>query len=302
MNTLTAMATYVEVARAGSFSAAARQLGVSTTAVSRHVADLEHMLGVTLLRRSTRSVSPTEAGSQYLPRAAAALEEINRLNLEIADTGEEPQGQLRITTPPTVGHTSIALLAVEFAETYPKVSLELEITQRVVDLVAEGFDAAIRYGQLKSSSLISHRIIELRYQLFASPEYLKRAGTPTRPEDVSNHDCIGWFGSANPNDWIFLKDGRSISVPIRCRLQVTDLEAQRTAALRGLGLATLPCLSVQDDLKEGRLVPLLTDHELHKSILSLVRPGTPFMPTKLRVFIDFITAALRRGSVPGSNG
>lgn len=297
MNTLNAMTTFVEVARAGSFSAAARQLGVSTTAVSRHVADLEQMLGVTLLRRSTRNVSPTEAGSQYLPRAAAALEEINRLNLEIADSGQEPQGHLRITAPPSVGHASIALLAVEFAEAYPKVTVELEIAQRLVDLVAEGFDAAIRSGPLESSSLISHRIIETRYQLYASPDYLKRRGTPKSPEDVSNHDCIGWIGTARPNDWFFIHDGKTISVPIRCRLQVTDLEAQRAAALRGLGLATLPCLSVQDDLKEGRLVALLPDHEMDNSVLSLVRPRTPFMPTKLRVFIDFITAALRRGPV-----
>ncbi len=290
------MSVFVEVAKAGSFSTAARRLGISTTAVSRHVADLEQMLEVTLLRRTTRSVSPTEAGARYLPQAAAALDEIERINTEIADSDQVPRGTLRVTAPPALGHASIASLAVDFVEAYPQVNLELELTERVVDLVAEGFDVAIRSGPLPSSSLISHRIIETRYQLFASPDYLQRRGTPQSPGDVVKHDCIHWQGPASNREWTFTRKGKTIAVPIRCRLLLTDVAAQRKAAIRSLGLTSLPVVSVADDVKAGRLVAVLPKFEMYHTALSLVRPPTPFVPVKLRVFIDFITAALRRSS------
>ncbi len=296
MNTIGAMTTFVEVARAGSFSAAARNLGVSTTAVSRHVAELEHTLGVTLLRRTTRSVSPTEAGTRYLPKAAAALEEIERVNDEIAQSDQELRGSLRVTAPPAIGHDSIALIAVDFIEAYPEICLELELTERIVDLVGEGFDAAIRSGPLPSSSLISHRIIDTRYQLYASPDYLRRRGTPEKPQDVAHHDCIHWYCSPDNRMWTFSGGGKAVSVPIKSRLLVTDLGAQREAVLRGLGVATLPVSSIANDVEAGRLVAVLPEFDIYHTALSLVRPQTPFVPARLRVFIDFITDALRRNA------
>ena len=293
MNPHTSMTVFVEVARAGGFSAAAQKLKMSTTAVSRHVADLERMLGVTLLRRTTRHVSPTEVGARYLPRAEAILEEIEQLNAEISAIDSSPRGKLKITAPPAVGNEVIAPLAVDFVETYPDIDLEIDLTERLVDLVAEGFDAAIRAGPLESSSMIAHRIVELRYLLCASPSYLKQRGVPERPADIANHDCIYWRVVAGGGAWSFLKDGEPVSVPVRSRLLVSNFAAQREAALRGLGLAILPLLSVREDLEAGRLVSVLPDYQAHHGVLSLVRPPTPFEPPKLRVFIDFITAALR---------
>lgn len=287
------MTVLVEVARAGSFSAAAHKLNMSTTAASRHVADLERMLGVTLLRRTTRHVSPTEVGARYLPRAHAILEEIEQLNAEISAVDPTPRGKLKITAPPAVGNEVIAPLAVDFVEAYPEIELEIDLSERLVDLVAEGFDAAIRAGLLESSSMIAHRLVELRYLICASPSYLERRGTPTRPNDIANHDCIYWRLATGGGTWSLVKDGERVMVPIRGRLLISNFAGQRAATLRGLGLAILPLLSVREDLEVGRLVSVLPDYEVYRGVLSLVRPPTPFEPPKLRAFIDFITAALR---------
>jgi DNA-binding transcriptional LysR family regulator len=287
------MTTFVEVARAGSFSAAAHKLSMSTTAVSRHVAELERMLGVTLLRRTTRRVSPTEAGARYLPRAHAILEEIEQLNAEIGAVDPTPRGKLKITAPPAVGNEVIAPLAVDFVEAYPEIELEIDLSERLVDLVAEGFDAAIRAGPLASSSMIAHRIVELRYLICASPSYLERRGFPQRPDDIGDHACIHWRVAGGGSAWSFVKNGERVTVPTKVRLLISNFAAQREAALRGVGLAILPLLAVREDLEAGRLVPVLPDYEVHRGELSLVRPPTPFEPPKLRAFIDFITAALR---------
>jgi DNA-binding transcriptional LysR family regulator len=293
MNSHVSMTTFVEVTRAGSFAAAARNLNMSTTAVSRHVADLERMLGVTLLRRTTRRLSPTEAGARYLPRAVAILDEIERLNAEISAVDATPRGKLKITAPPAVGNEVIAPLAVDFIEAYPEIELEIELTERLVDLVAEGFDAAIRAGPLESSSMIAHRIVEMRYLICASPSYLARRGVPKRPDEIGEHDCIYWRAASESRAWNLVKDGARVPVPIRGRLLMSNFAAGREAAVRGLGLAILPVLTVRDDLEAGRLIPVLPDYQAYHGILSLVRPPTPFEPPKLRAFIDFITPALR---------
>ena len=298
MNPLTSMTVFVEVARRGGFSAAARSLHLSTTAASRHVGELERMLGVTLLRRTTRQVSLTEAGSRYLPRAAAILEEIERLHDEISATDAAPSGKLRVTAPPALGHDWIAPLAVEFAERHPAIQLEMEFTERVVDLVAEGFDAAIRAGPLPDSSMIAHRILEIRYVLCASRRYLEERGRPERPEDLPKHECIHWRGSADGETWIFLKDDRRVAVPIRARLLISNFAAEREAALRDLGLAILPLLDVRDDLEAGRLEHVLPGWEVPPGQLSLLRPPTAFEPPKLRAFNDFITHRLRERTRP----
>jgi DNA-binding transcriptional LysR family regulator len=210
-----------------------------------------------------------------------------------APIGSTPRGKLRITAPPAIGNEIITPLAVDFVEAYPDVELEIDLTERLVDLVAEGFDAAIRAGPLESSSMIAHRIVQMRYVICASPSYLERRGVPMRPHDIGDHDSIYWRAAAGGGTWSFAKDGERVSVPIRGRLLISNFAAQREAALRGLGLAILPLLSVREDLEVGRLVAVLPDYEVHHGVLSLVRPRTPFEPPKLRVFIDFMTAALR---------
>ncbi len=293
MNLHTAMSVFVEVAKAGGFAEAARKLGISTTAVSRHVADLESELGVSLLRRTTRHVSLTDAGARYLPRAAAVLEEVASLNAEISSSDAAPRGRLRITAPPAIGNDWIAELAVDFVEAYPEIELELDLTERIVDLVEEGYDAAIRSGDLPDSSLIAHRIVEIRYVLCASPAYLAEHGTPKTPDDLAAHRSVYWCGGSSSSKWPLSHNGTRIGAPMHPRLQVSHFASLQESARRGLGLAVLPLITVHEDLEAGRLVHVLPDCEADHGMLSLVRPPTPFEPPKLRVFIDFITAALR---------
>ncbi|WP_209426140.1 LysR family transcriptional regulator [Pararhodobacter sp. SW119] len=296
MRDLQSITTFAAVARAGSFAEAARRLRISTTAASRHVADLEQALGVQLLQRTTRSVSLTEAGARYLPRAEAILGELDALHAETAAADQTPRGTLRIAAPPGIGHDWIVPLVTDFLADNPAISLDLDLSERLVDLVAEGYDAAIRSGALASSSLIAHRIIEIRYRLCASPAYLDRCGTPETPSQLVDHACLFWCSSgAGPvAEWTFLQSGSSETVPVNCRLRIGSLPALRHAALLGLGLAILPERDVTTDLAEGRLVHVLPDWEIPPESLSLVRPAGAFEPARLRLFIDFITAALRR--------
>ncbi len=293
---LQSITTFIAVGRAQSFAEAARRLRLSTTAVSRHVAELEQALGVTLLHRTTRSVTMTEAGARYLPRAEAIMQELDNLNAEIGASDRIPRGNLRISAPPGIGHDWIVPLVTDFLIVHPQIDLELDLSERMVDLVGEGFDAAIRSGPLPSSSLIAHRIIEMRYRLCASPGYLDSHGVPASPGDLVNHDCLFWSTStiADVAAWTFRRDGVSQTVPIRCRLRIGNLPALCRAALAGLGLTMLPELDVQEDLSAGRLVSLLPDYEIPSGVVSLVRPPAPFEPTRLRAFVDFITSALRR--------
>ena len=293
---LQSITTFIAVGRAQSFAEAARRLRLSTTAVSRHVAELEQALGVALLHRTTRSVNMTEAGARYLPRAEAIMQELDNLNAEIGASDRIPRGNLRISAPPGIGHDWIVPLVTDFLIVHPQIDLELDLSERMVDLVGEGFDAAIRSGPLPSSSLIAHRIIEMRYRLCASPGYLESNGVPASPRDLVNHDCLFWSTStiADVAAWTFRRDGVSQTVPIRCRLRIGNLPALCRAALAGLGLTMLPELDVQEDLSAGRLVSLLPDYEIPSGVVSLVRPPAPFEPTRLRAFVDFITSALRR--------
>jgi DNA-binding transcriptional LysR family regulator len=292
---LQSITTFIAVARAQSFAEAARRLRLSTTAVSRHVAELEQALGTTLLRRTTRSVTLTEAGARYLPRAEAVLQELDSLNAEIGASDRVPRGRLRISAPPGIGHDWIVPLVTDFLIAYPQIDLELDLSERMVDLVAEGFDAAIRSGPLPSSSLIAHRIIEMRYLLCASPDYLDRHGVPASPADLVSHDCLFWSTSAITDvaAWTFVRGGHTQTEPVHCRLRIGNLPALRRAAIAGLGLTMLPQLDVQEDISAGRLVRLLPDYEISSDVLSLVRPPTPFEPARVRTFVDYVTTTLR---------
>lgn len=296
MRSIQAITTFIAVAQAQSFAGAARQLGLSTTAISRHVADLEQALGVALLRRTTRIVTLTEAGSRYLPRAQFIIAELDDLHREVARSDQAPKGTLRVTAPPGIGNGWIGPLVTDFLMTYPDIDLELDLSERVVDLLGEGFDAAIRAGDLPSSSLIAHRIITIDYRLCASPSYLREYGAPAMVSELKDHACLFWnTGSmAASAHWTLQSDAGMETVPVRCRLRVGNLPALRHAALSGLGLAILPSLDVRDDLAAGRLIEVMPSHQVPADTLSLVRPPAAFVPAKLRAFMDFVTAALRQ--------
>ncbi len=295
MDRFTALRVLVTVAEERGFAAAARKLGLSTSAVSRHVADLEGRLGVPLLRRTTRRIDLTEAGVRFLPRAAGLLTDLDALESEVSDLASRPRGLLRITSAPQFGEQFVSPVAAAFARAYPDVRVELDLSERVVDLVGEGVDLAVRAGRLAASSLRRRSLAEPRYIICASPEYLRRNPPPETPADLRRHDCvIGHVGGAYPT-WNFVDpDGRVASMPIRGRFAAASAHAQREAMLAGVGIAMfLPAL-IEEDLQSGRAVQLLTDYRLDRNTISLVWPPADPTPPKLRVFIDFLVGALHK--------
>lgn len=294
MNTLSAMSVFVAVAEQGGFAPAARILGMSPTAVSRHVQELERALGAQLLRRTTRRLSLTEAGERYLPTARRVLTEVRELHEEIASLNETPRGRLRVTATPGFGEYFLAPLAARFAAAYPELSLEMDFVERVVDLVAEGYDAGVRSGDLRDSTLRSKRLTEMRYVTCASPAYLERFGAPERPEDLTRHACVHWRWRSGAIVWRFIDGDEIISVPVTGRFIVSSYTAEREGALAGLGIALLPPFQIEEDARAGRLVKVLEAFEPVPERISIVWPAAATMPRKLRVFIDYMTEEITR--------
>lgn len=298
MDQLTAMRVFTAVAEEGGFAPAARRLGLSSSAVSRHIADLEQHLAIELIRRTTRRLSLTEAGLRYRARAETVLDEISAMDAEAGAFGHAPTGALRITSAPQFGEQFLAPVTAAFLRAYPEIKLDLDLSGRVVDLVAEGFDAALRSGPLPSSALRSRILAEPAYIPCASPDYLERAGHPRHPTDLTRHDCIRWWRTGPMTTWRFLDGETVIPVPVRGRFSVTSGLAQRHGALAGLGVALFLPGMVEADLAAGRLTRVLEDYPPERSRISLIWPPTSVMPLKLRVFIDFLVEALHKADAP----
>lgn len=294
MDQLAAIRVFIAVAEESGFAPAARRLGASTSAVSRHIAELETHLGAELLRRSTRRVSLTEAGERYLKRASGLIDELSALDSEVADLAAAPRGTLRISASPTFGDFVVSPIAARFVREYPDITLDLEFTDRVVDIVAEGYDAALRAGALRDSALRSRRLATVSHVLCASPEYIARRGAPERPEDLVEHDCIMWRWRSKQLIWRLMDGDRVVEVPVSGRFYAGSDIAEREGARAGVGVALLNRVLAEDDLKSGRLVRVLEDYPEAPWPITAVWPAARAMPLKLRVFIDFLADALHK--------
>ena len=294
MDQLAAMRVFIAVAEENGFAPAARRLGLSTSAVSRHVADLEAHFSAALLHRTTRRLRLTEAGARLLPRAAALMEELGAIEEEVRDLSATPKGRLRISASPTFGDYVLAPIAAEFVRAYPEIKFELELSHRLVDVVAEGFDAVLRAGPPRGSDLMSRRIAEARYTLCASPAYLASAPPLKRPEDLTRHSCIHWVYYDAPARWRFADGPEWIEVDIGGRFVAASSIAEREAARRGLGVALLSPVLIEEDLKAGRLVEVLPEFPAKPFAITMLWPNGRSTPLKLRVFIDFLTQALHK--------
>ncbi|MBX2856783.1 MAG: LysR family transcriptional regulator [Rhodobacteraceae bacterium] len=290
------MTAFVAVAEEQGFAPAARRLGMSTSSVSRHIADLEAYLATPLLHRTTRRLSLTESGERYLPRALAILEEMSCLNNEVGDLAAAPKGRLRITSSPTFGDHFLAPIATGFAKAYPQISVSMDFTERVVDIVAEGYDAAVRAGLLNDSSLKSRKLADHRFVLCASPEYLRDVGPLNRPEDLAHVDCIHWRLRAAKMVWSFLDGERRIDVPVSGRFLANSSLAELEAARASLGVAMLSPVTAAAYFASGQLVQVLPDFEPEPSPINIVWPAARTMPHKLRVFIDFVAKELHNNA------
>ena len=294
---LAEMVAFVAVADQLSFSRASEQSGRDATFLSRRVRAVEVRLGVRRLERTTRTVALTEAGRRYLERARAILDAIDEADREAGAlaTGE-PRGHLRLALPGSFGRIWLAPLVAEFLVAYPKVTIEAEFSNRFVDLIGEGFDLAVRLGELGDSRLIARRICDRRRLLCASPAYLERAGTPQQPEDLSDHACLVFSGIERGPIWDMTNaSGTRKRVTASGPYVADDAEALVEAAAAGLGILLATDWLVAQAVRDGRLVLVLADWQIvDEGAVYIVTPSGSGAATKTRAFSDWIVAHLSR--------
>lgn len=290
MDRIEAMGLFVAIADAGSLAAAGRRLRLPLQTVSRKLQALEDHLGVRLLTRTTRRLALTEEGRDYLDACRRVLADIEDAERRVAGRHAEPQGQLAITAPVVFGRLHVLPVLTEFLDAYPQVEARLMLLDRVIDLVEEGIDAAVRIGPLPDSSLIATRLGGLRRVVCASPAYLKRHGTPETLADLARHDCITFAGISSPVNWKF--DGIG-TASIRSRLVVTTAEAAVDAAIAGIGVTRLLTYQVAEALDAGKLRLILTGFETPAVPVNLVSVEGRQAPARVRAFLDFAVPRLR---------
>lgn len=301
MDRLLAMRVFSTVVETGSFSRAADQLHLSTTATSRHVAELEKHLGAQLLQRSTRRLHLTEVGANYYDRCRLILAEVEEAEAQAASAESQPKGVLRISLPHSFGLRYIAPLIPEFSKRYPELQLELSFSDRRVDLVEEGIDMAIRVTGNLNTSLVARKLAPVNMVCCASPVYLAAHGMPQSPDQLIQHDCITYTYAATPNSWTFLHAGKPVEAQIKGRVRSNSGDLGRLAARDGLGITTLPDFIICDDLRSGALQPVLSDYPLPPiDVYAVYLPGAR-RAGRIRAMVDYLWDALGRGTPPWSN-
>jgi DNA-binding transcriptional LysR family regulator len=284
------MTVFAKVASTRSFSGAARELGISQATASKHVQTLEDWLGVRLLHRTTRRVALTDVGESFFVQCSRILED-----METARSAAKPEapvrGSMRITAPVVFGSTRLGPLVVDFMHQHPELSLNVELSDRSVDLIEEGYDLAIRTGPTTSSGLVAWPLMPLNYVLCAAPSYLSRQGAPSSPAELSAHNCITGTDTSGAN-WRFDGPDGQTNVPIYGRLQVNNAMLRCGAARAGAGVLLCADYLVEDDINSGRLVRLLPDHKPEGSTLHAVSPSYRAGSPKVRSLVSHLTTQL----------
>jgi DNA-binding transcriptional LysR family regulator len=290
---LDGIAIFVKVVQAGSFSQAAKLLGMPNSTVSSKVSALEKRLGVTLLQRTTRKLRATQAGEAYYQRSVRALEELQAAENELETGQAEPIGRLRLTAPVEIGHSLLPALVHAFLKKHPRMEVELVVTNRVLDLIVDGIDLAIRAGPLKDSSLIAKRFDLGYFGLWASPDYLTKHAAPRHPQELTRHNCFRF--SRFKNEGFRLTKGReNLNVAVSGTSIADDFETLRSLAILGEGMAFLPSFLCAEENKEKKLVRVLPQWRGDRVSLSLVYPAQRFVPTKVRAFIAVVDELLKQ--------
>jgi len=282
-----AIPVFVAVVENSGFSAAARTLGISKSAVSKRINQLEAHLGVRLLHRTTRKLSLTEAGERYFAHASQALAAAGQAEDAVTELQGEPQGQLRISAPMSFGRLHVAPLVPKFLKRCPKLQIDLVMDDRKVDLVAGGFDVAIRAGNLPASTLIARKLAPVHQVLCASPDYIDRYDRPGTPAELSGHNCVLYSYSSDADEWTLIGEGGPETVTVSGSYQVNNSEALLEALREGIGIGRLPTFVAGPDLKTGRLVKLFESYRLPDFTIYAVFPERQYLPAKVRAFLDF---------------
>lgn len=287
------MILFVRTVEQGSFSAAARALSLSPSAVSRQIAALEDHLGVRLLNRSSRRVTLTEEGRTFHERCLRIVAEIDDVQAQMAHMAQHVQGTLRVTATVAFAKAHLLPLFPEFLKRYPELALHLELTDRLVDLAEEGVDVAIRFTeQVEDESLVARRLVNNRRVVVAAPSYLALHGTPRVPEDLLLHNCLRMYSVSSFNDWEFANEDGTRVLEVQGNFEANSADAVYHAALAGLGVARLSLYLVHADLEAGRLVRLLPAYTHEKADILAVYPHRRNLSPKVRAFVDFLAENL----------
>lgn len=281
---------FVSVLDTGTFAAAAARMGISSGQASKMVSRLEADLGVQLIKRTTRALSPTEVGQAYYERIRAILDERDELDASIRNIAGAPSGRLRITAPTSFGPTQLMPALLDFAEQYDAIQIDVSFTDRMVDLVEDGFDLAVRVGQLADSTLVARKLCDARLVTVAAPAYIEQYGAPRRPEELIHHTCIIDTNLRTPRSWPFSDpvSGQPMTVPVSGRLSLSNGEACMTAAQRGLGIACVPSFIAGPCIRDGKLVAILRDAEPRSLGVYVVYPPARHLALKTRAASDFL--------------
>jgi DNA-binding transcriptional LysR family regulator len=288
MDRLSSMSVFVKVADLGSFAAAAKELRLSPTMIGKHVRHLEERLGSLLINRSTRRQSLTELGRNYLDHCRHLLEEAEAGDALAEEALQAPRGRLRVASSIAFGSHSLTPAVVRFMEKYPDVAVELVLSDRMIDLVEDGIDAAIRVGPLPDSTMMSRALSPYAGVVCAAPAYLEKHGTPQHPHDLVHHECLRYPDWTERQRWTFLGPEGDIEVEVRSRLTINNALAIREAALAGAGIVLQRDEFLADDIAAGRLKVLLPDYTTQSRARHVVWLRNRKMTPKLRAFIDFI--------------
>lgn len=293
---LNALSVFVAVVAAKGFRAAGRELGVSGTAVSQTIRQLEERLGVSLLERTTRSVRLTEAGQRLYATVGPALEEVRAAQEEVKGLGEEPGGTLRLHISSGAENILRGSLLAGFLTTYPKIRLDLAVSEHTGEIVASGFDAAVGLSERIERDMVAMPVsAELRMVVAGSPDYLERRGVPSHPRELTDHDCINWKPEADapPYRWEFTEDGRDFVVNVDARIVTTDPHLNIRLAIAGMGLTIELDTVVREHIEAGRLVSVLEEFSVPFPGFYLYFPRRRQRPAALRAFIDYVRDQLR---------
>lgn len=291
----TSMQAFVKAVETGSFSAAGKVLHMSAQLVGKHVNSLEERLGVRLLTRTTRTHSLTDFGQSFYARAKLILHDVEEAENLAAVALASPNGRLKINAPVSFGMHALAPVLPEFMKAYPQVNIELNLSNRAVDLIDEGYDVIFRVGRLADSGLIARVLAPYQLVLCASPDYLQAHGAPSTPDDLRHHECLGFSHTELRTHWVLEGDEGRVEVPVQSRFVSDHGEPLLCAALAGLGVMLQPVELVSDYLESGRLVELLPDYRAPTRPLHALYAPDKHMPPKLRSFLDF--AISKFGSV-----
>jgi DNA-binding transcriptional LysR family regulator len=280
---------FVRVVQAGSFSKAAKQLGMPVSTVSRRVADLEAKLGVPLLLRTTRSLNITDIGRAYFDHGKAIAAEMEKAEALASGLQSIPQGLLKITATTDFGNQFLGKIVCDFLKANPRVQVEVVLTERVVDLIAEGFDLAIRMGELDDSTYLTKKIGSQDMQLYASPSYLKSREEPKHPRDLTKFDCIPFTAQERANEWLLKSSKGEATVKVTGKASSNNMALVKEFALLGDGIALMPHYICADEVKKGRLKVILKEWASPAGAIHVVYPAQRFLLPKIRAFLNHLT-------------